>query len=257
MKRLLVWLLWRMDILGTLLAPRLVRWTRKSPFPIHPKHFLAAPWRRWYLPWIHPGDAILDAGCGNAQHALACAKQGGIVFGFDRNARQLEIGKAEASRQGVTHLHLAISNVEEDWGFSQASFDTVIFLDVLEHLHQRERALAEVRRVLKPQGRLLLSIPQRDTSWKRLRAGVGLPATADPDHKHEYTLAEIQAELVRTGFTCEHVEPVVLDTWLAGWIDFAGGISFPLYRRLAEWKRTQAMSHPAESSGFRIVACKE
>jgi hypothetical protein len=104
---------------------------------------------------------------------------------------------------------------------------------------------------------MLLSIPQRDTTWKRVRAGVGLPSYADPDHKIEYSQAEIEYELHKNGFTCESIAPIVYDTPLAGPIDLLGGFSLDLYRRLAQWKRDAGLRYPTESTGFRIVARKD
>jgi hypothetical protein len=109
---------------------------------------------------------------------------------------------------------------------------------------------------LKPGGLMLLSIPQRDTGWKQVRASVGLPAYADPDHKFEYSRADVEEMLANNRFECVNITPTVYDTPLAGWIDLAGGLSLGLYRRLAQWKRDTALRHPAEATGFRIVARK-
>ena len=256
MKKALVWLLWQINIWGSILSAKLVQWTGKSRYPIHPKHFLGTQWQQWYLPRIEPTDVVLDAGCGNAMHAIACAVRCREVHGFDYNSKQLEIGRARARQEGVSNIHLTEGNVEEHWDFADGYFDKILFLDVLEHLHQRDFALQEARRVLKPGGWLLLSVPQRDTSWKKLRGSVELFAYADLDHKVEYTREEIEQVLARNGFICETVEPIVYDTWWAGLIDLVGGFSLGLYRRLAQWKRTMALQKPAESTGFRIVARK-
>jgi SAM-dependent methyltransferase len=256
MGKTLLWMLWRLDTLGSILAPRMVRWTGKSAYPIHPKHFLDTPWQRWYLAYVEPGDVVLDAGCGNAMHTLACARCCRQAFGIDANPDQLRVGAAQARNRSQANVHLVRGDVDGPWGFWDGSFDKVMLLDVLEHLDRREQALSEAFRVLKPQGRLLASVPQSITGWKAVRRKVGLPAYADPDHRVEYTREEIVELLAQTGFECEDTEPVVLDTWLAGLIDLLGGLSLGLYRRLAEWKRQTALRKPEESTGFRIVARK-
>jgi hypothetical protein len=48
----------------------------------------------------------------------------------------------------------------------------------------------------------------------------------------------------------------VLDTPWAGAIDAVGGLSLGLYHRLSRWKRTAALRHPENSTGFRVVARK-
>lgn len=251
-----IWLIWQADIWSTILSPRLVKWTGKSTHPIHPKHLLHTEWQHWYLPYIAADAVVLDIGCANGMHTLACARHCQTVYGFDYNPKQLAIARAKAAEAGLTNVQLAEGNVETRWEFADGQFDTVLFLDVLEHLHERDRALQEVQRVLKPGGLLLLSIPQRDTGWKQVRASVGLPAYADPDHKFEYTRRDVEEMLVNNNFTCVEITPTVYDTPLAGWIDLAGGLSLHLYRRLAQWKRDTALRHPDEATGFRIVAQK-
>ena len=255
-RRALFWTLWRLDTLGTMLAPRIVRWTGQSAHPIHPKHFLDAPWQKWYLANIEPGDTVLDAGCGNAMHTLACACRCHRAVGVDGDAGQLRIGVAQARDRSQTNLCLVLGDVDGLWPYEGGCFDKVILLDVLEHLDWREQALSEACRVLKPRGQLLVSVPQSTTRWKNMRRSVGLPAYADPDHRVEYTREEIVVLVSQSGFECQAIEPVVVDTWLAGLIDLVGGLTPGLYRRLAEWKRQRALRNPDESTGFRIVARK-
>ena len=193
-------------------------------------------------------------GIGVSALAQQYLEKGHEVYGFDYNPEQLDAGKSKACQEKIENVYLVQGDAEKPWNYPDATFDKVMILDVLEHVHQRDLVLQETRRVLKASGKLLLSIPQRNTSWKNLRASVGLFAYADPDHKIEYTRGEIEKELARNGFTCEVVEPIVYDTWLGGLIDLAGGFSLRLYRRLARWKRDAALRKPSESSGFRIVA---
>jgi hypothetical protein len=111
--------------------------------------------------------------------------------------------------------------------------------------------------VLKDDGRLLVSGPNRENSWRRTLRAAGLFSYSDPDHKIEYTREEFLAELREAGFEPEGaVMPVVLDTPWAGVIDAVGGVSLSLYDRLSRWKREAALRRPEESTGFRVVARK-
>lgn len=44
---------------GKALGVRLVRWTGKRPYPIHPKHLVDHPWHDWYLPYLFSSDRVL------------------------------------------------------------------------------------------------------------------------------------------------------------------------------------------------------
>jgi SAM-dependent methyltransferase len=111
----------------------------------------------------------------------------------------------------------------------------------------------EIRRALRPGGVMLLSVPNRGTSWKRRLGRAGLFSYSDPAHKIEYTLEELAAELEKNGFRIAHLHPTVYDTPLIGPIDLVGGLSLPLYRRLTEVRRRLARRYPEENARFFAV----
>ena len=79
------------------------------------------------------------------------------------------------------------------------SFDVVWTSEVIEHVADTARWLSEVRRVLVPRGRLLLTTP----SHGRLRVAVsGIEAFSDPlgDHLHLYTKGSLENLLAEFGF---------------------------------------------------------
>ena len=86
----------------------------------------------------------------------------------------------------------------------------------------------------------------------------GFSPFTDPDHKVEYTLPELNAELLTGGFA-PSTEPMLItyDTPWAGLIDVIGGISLPVYRRLAQWKVRLVASNPSETTGWRLVGVKQ
>lgn len=242
---------------GKSVAVRLTRYTGKSRHFVHPKHLAATPWHDWYFEQLRPGDIALDVGCANGAHTLRAALHCKRVFGLDYDLGQLRVAGREAGRLGVGNVHLFAWDITARFPFPDRYFDVVLFLDVIEHLLPRVRVLGEIRRVLKDEGRLLISGPNRETSWRRRLREAGLFAYSDPDHKVEYTRTEFVAELTSGGFELNgELMPVVYDTPWAGLIDALGGISLGLYVRLARWKRAAALRHPEESTGFRAVAIK-
>jgi SAM-dependent methyltransferase len=240
---------------GKAVGVRLVRYTGKSPHFIHPKHLVDAPWHDWYVEYLDPAGVVLDVGCANGAHTLRAARRVRRVIGMDYDVAQLRVAAAEARAGGLQNVQLFAWDLARPFPFPEKSFDTALFLDVIEHLHSRLEVLREIRRVLKPSGRLLVSGPNRDTAWRRTLRAAGLFAFADPDHKVEYTEAEFLAELSAGGFEpVGPVMPIVYDTPWAGVIDALGGVSLRLYARLSRWKRDVALRRPLESTGFRVVA---
>lgn len=217
---------------GKAVGVRLVKYTGKSPHFIHPKHLVNAPWHDWYLEHLHPADFVLDVGCANGAHAVKAARQAKRVIGVDYDPGQLRVAADSVRRLGLDNVRLFAWDLTRALPFTAAAFDAVLFLDVIEHLGPRLEVLQEIRRVLRPEGRLLVSAPNRETSWRRQLQAAGLFAYSDPDHKIEYTEEE----------------------FLAGLIDALGGLSLGLYAGLSRWKREVALRHPDESTGFRVVA---
>jgi len=236
------------------LAIRLTRWTGKSPEYVHPKHLLGETEEQyWYLAHVAPGDRILDVGCGNAMHTLKAARHCVFIAGVDRSAESLAVGWRSARAEALANVGLVRADVEESLPFGAAAFDRVLCGDLLEHVLKRDHVLAEIRRVLRPGGSLLLAVPNRGTSWKRRLERAGLFAYSDPDHKIEYTLEELEEELGRNGFRIVQMHPSVYDTPFIGMVDVIGGLSLGLYSWLSAVRRRLARKYPRENAGFYAV----
>ena len=107
---------------------------------------------------LAPGESVLDIGCGTGSLALVAARQVGAtgsVAGVDPSPEMIERARKKASRRGADIAF------EVAWGqslpFPDHSFDVVLSTVMLHHIPRagREEVLREVRRVLKPAGRLV------------------------------------------------------------------------------------------------------
>jgi ubiquinone/menaquinone biosynthesis C-methylase UbiE len=108
---------------------------------------------------IRPGESVLEVGCGTGEltrRARARAGAAAVVCGIDPAAEMIAVarGKSERARLGIDYRVAAI----EALPFADASFDVVLSSLMMHHLPEdlKPLGLAEVRRVLKPGGRLLI-----------------------------------------------------------------------------------------------------
>jgi SAM-dependent methyltransferase len=238
------------------LSLHLVKWTGKSSQKIHPKHLIFQKYPPEFLKYLEPNDLVLDVGCGNGQNSLLAAAKVKQVIGFDIDKTQLKIAETEAVKRGLVNVRFDYVSAEIKLPYKSNLFDKVIFLGVLEHLSNRESILKEIKRVMKPGGKLLLGIPNEMTGWKKLQMSVGIQHFTDPDHELEFTRQTISDLLAKMGFKIISIEPTAFDTPWAGLIDVVGGISLNLYQKLLFWKWSVIKVHPEESISFFIIANK-
>lgn len=105
-------------------------------------------------PW---GKLILDAGCGTGTYGLALASQGNKVIGVDLSTDSLEVARNRAIQKGLDFT--PVEGDLEKLPFEDNTFDTCICAFILHHLPNMEKPLAELYRVLKPQGTIALIEP--------------------------------------------------------------------------------------------------
>ncbi|MGZ4259572.1 MAG: class I SAM-dependent methyltransferase [Solirubrobacteraceae bacterium] len=143
---------------------------------------------------VRAGDRVLDLGCGDGRFAQEIARMGAKPIGVE--VAQAAIDRARA---GHPDLDFRLAPIDGPLPLDDVSFDVVWTSEVIEHVADTARWLSEVRRVLVPRGRLLLTTP----SHGRLRVAVGgIEAFSDPlgDHLHLYTRASLKALLAGFGF---------------------------------------------------------
>nr|WP_235854322.1 class I SAM-dependent methyltransferase [Nonomuraea aridisoli] len=100
------------------------------------------------------GRRILDAGCGSGPLSAALRDRGANVTGIDASAGMLAI----ARRRLGDDVALQVVDVRDPLPFADGEFDDVVASLVLHYLEDWGPTLAEMRRVLKPGGRLIVSV---------------------------------------------------------------------------------------------------
>jgi ubiquinone/menaquinone biosynthesis C-methylase UbiE len=110
------------------------------------------------LPFVEPGRTrFLDCGCGAGDYVLSLVSRHGVdAFGLEYSAEKV--------RQA--HRHAALKDRVQEGNldaipFPDEAFDLALLNEVLEHVPDQQRALAEIRRVLRSSGRLVVFAPNR------------------------------------------------------------------------------------------------
>jgi SAM-dependent methyltransferase len=100
--------------------------------------------------WTAGATRVLDVGAGEGQVGRAAGGAGALVCGLERSWSQV----AEAARRGPGHHYVQGEAARLPW--RDESFDAAVACLVFEHIDDLDLAVAEVARVLEPDGRFLL-----------------------------------------------------------------------------------------------------
>lgn len=166
--------------------------------------------------WHSAASLILDAGAGTCHAALAFAPSVASVTALDLTHEMLGAGQALASEKGVPGLRVVVGDVAAP-PLAARRFDGVISRYSAHHWPQPQRALEQLRRLLKTGGWILLSdivAPERPATDTLLNA---IELLRDPSHVRDHTVAQWRAMLAASGFEVELVGewpvPIDFDRW--------------------------------------------
>jgi SAM-dependent methyltransferase len=142
---------------------------------------------------LPPGSRAVDVGCGEGRHAVRLAERFGfVVAGFDPVRRHIDLARdtLAAAIEKRPDLDGRVSfavGAAEGLPIDDASVDLVWCRDVLVHVVELERAYAEFRRILGPDGRVLVyqmfgteRLEPREAAWLWTTMGV-VATSADPE----------------------------------------------------------------------------
>ena len=165
-----------------------------------------------------PGRDVLDLGCRYGALTNAYLK-GNRVTGVDVDREAL----AEAAKLGIETYW---ADLDDRFPFEADMFDVVVAGELLEHVRDPAHIVAEARRVLRPGGRLVGSVPNAYRLKNRLRFVSGRPPEADPTHLHMFrpadvrrllhAFSEVQLRLIQSRFLRLHPGLFANDIVFAG-----------------------------------------
>lgn len=152
--------------------------------------------KKTMLPHFDRPGTMLDIGCGAGQYLLEMQARGWKVYGA-------ELSKAAAAAGRAAGLDIRGGELMSA-GFESGMFDFVRSNHSFEHIPNPQPVLAEIRRVLKPDGKLFIGVPNVDGAMARLFGRywwyVGLPV-----HTYGYNPRNLSMLLRDNGFAVERV----------------------------------------------------
>lgn len=158
-----------------------------------------------------PGDTVLDVGCGNGLMTSELSRavgQDGFVTGIDPSASMLTSAKAHCQDQANVSF---VETTAHNMPFQDQSFDGAVSVQVFEYIDDVPAALAEIHRVLKPGGRVVIGGTHWDTlAWySRNRDRMQTMLSIWDNHLIDReTPAKLPDLMRKAGFTFDHTRQI-------------------------------------------------
>lgn len=150
---------------------------------------------------IKSNSDVLDVGCASGYFAQLLKQKNCKVWGLDNDEKSLNIAQQFCHRVNRMNLENGFTpNI-----LPSQSFDYILFLDVLEHLKTPENLLIQAKNYLKPDGKIIISLPNSATLWLRLQLLTGNfnyteTGILDKTHLRFYTFTTFRKLLENHGF---------------------------------------------------------
>lgn len=167
---------------------------------------------------VNPGDRILDVATGTGFTALALARRGLPVVGLDLTAAMLTEARRLAPASGIAW----IAGDAEALPLADAAFDAVTVRRAPHHFPHLRRAIAEMRRVVRPGGRLGIvdQVPPEHEAGAVLMER--LEKLRDPSHVEALTASRWRGLLEEMGIEVVFMEVVERSFTFDAWLELAG-----------------------------------
>jgi len=133
------------------------------------------------------GASVLEVGCGGGLLAAMLTDTGYQTVAADISPQAARFARERGARSAL------VFDAEETWPFAPNSFDAVFMLDVLEHLDDDRPPLMEARRVLRPGGVAMVSVPAHACLFSQWDSMVG--------HRRRYSRGDLTRAVLDAGLS--------------------------------------------------------
>ncbi len=152
--------------------------------------------------YARPDDRVIDAGCGAGTLSFEAARVAAHVDGIDGAERMIELARASAAEHGIANVSFGVA-LFETLSDRAGEYDLALCSSVLEYLPDLHTDIERLTRLLRPGGRLILSLPNGRSPYRRLEALIW-KLTGRPLYyrhvRHVPTSTEVRGILEQLGF---------------------------------------------------------
>jgi SAM-dependent methyltransferase len=191
------------------------------------------------------GLRVLDAGCGPGLYAEELLARGAEVVGFDASTAMVDLARARVGDRA----DISVARLEAPLPYPDDSVDVVLCALAIHYVADRHAAFAEMHRVLRPGGAVVLSTQHPTTDWQRTGgsyfdrvletdAWSSLPVGRNEVRYWREPLSDLCAAATDSGFVIQRlVEPrppeIMRERWPAEYDELAQRPGFLALRLLA------------------------
>ncbi|ASJ09324.1 ubiquinone biosynthesis protein UbiE [Thermococcus siculi] len=165
----------------------------------------------------------LDLGCGTGNYTLELKRRGFDVIGLDASEGMLEIARSK----GLNCVRGDAYNLP----FPDNSFDLVLSVTMFEFIHEPEKVVREIHRVLKPGGEVLIGTMNGRSLWFLFKRLKSIFTETAYRYARFYTPGELEELLERAGFTGVESAGVIFFPSFWPFIDMAEKVDAKCFRK--------------------------
>jgi ubiquinone/menaquinone biosynthesis C-methylase UbiE/uncharacterized protein YbaR (Trm112 family) len=154
-----------------------------------------------------PDAPVIDVGVGGSGYTvIEAARSGYLAAGCDLSMTGLITAKRLAEREGVADRTIFVCASAEELPFADETFGCGLSIAVFEHVPDDRAAIAELARVLRPSGRVFVTVPHRMRHFSPIWWLPNWLHDRRIGHLRRYDAATMGEALTANGFFVEHVQ---------------------------------------------------
>lgn len=147
--------------------------------------------------YIKPNDSVLDVGCGVGVLSLYYGNKCKSVTGVDISDRAIYLANQSVNELGFGKK-VKFEVLDFPNKFLSRKFDKIIFSETLEHIGDENKALSLINKMLKRNGKLIITVPSQNSVLYKL--GLAKKFDLEVGHLRRYTVASLKSVLKRNDF---------------------------------------------------------